>query len=74
METKNLKLIVASRPKEHVHIKYEPNQTRIFHFPNLLMGKFDILKIVETRWKLAETKNFHLLVVSRPNDHVYVKY
>ncbi len=32
VELQNFNLIVASRPKEHVHIKYEPNRPGSFNF------------------------------------------
>ena len=70
LETKNFQLEVARSRKEHMNIKYQPNRTETFHFPNLVMGNLNIEKV----WKMVETKNFQLEVGSRPKEHMKIKY
>ena len=73
-ETKNFHLTVARWLQDHVSIKYEPNRAISFQFLNLLLGKFDLLKVAESLRNIAETTNFHLMVASMPKEHVHIKY
>ena len=73
-ETKKFHLEVARWLQDHVSIKYEPNRAVSFQFLNLLLGKFDLLKVTESMRNIAETKNFHLVFASRPKEHMDIKY
>ncbi len=56
-ELQNFNLIVASRPKEHVHIKYEPNRAGSFNFETAA-GKIEYFPRCGKQAENVELQNF----------------